>query len=202
MFLFMFVFTSCDKELKIYKDEMIVELDIYYDTLNSNYLKYSDIFIKNEIKIFKELILKAKSKEEVEEFKKSCINEIEKLILDDSDYTTIMNTYSTWKYHDCNSDIEPQLKYYFGKYNSKYVVIISGPNTLIRLDEYDYYYVAGTEGIYKFDYMPEFIGVCFNGSYYTLDNAVNFKVLGEEKITGSQVDKIYERYLMLNEYKK
>ena len=98
-----FVFLGCqnenDKELSIYKDEIIASINIYYETFDNKSIEYSYLFIENEIETSKMLITNAMSKDEVDVIKENCIKEINKLVLTDNDRICILESYRNWEYH-------------------------------------------------------------------------------------------------------
>jgi hypothetical protein len=180
-----------------YKEESINTIESYFNTIDKKEVEYSYIFIIDEIENAKYAIKNTNSQEEINSIKENAINSIENLRLTNEEYNDIIKCYSSWKYYLENAEIKPKIKYYLGEYDNKQIVVISGCSSLIRVPVYNNYIVMGTNGFYILEYLPEFIGVCYNGNYYDLYDATKSENLGEDVITVNQVDNIYKKYLLI-----
>ena len=202
MFLFLVVITTgCminkDNEMKLYKNEVIDFIDNYYKNIDKNQTQYSFLFIENEIEEAKKKIYDSLSKEEIDHFKEKCIEEINNLILDDDEKNKILNSYYTWEYYIENSDAQVNIKYYLGEYDSKHIVIVSGPCAIVWIPEQYYYTLITETKIYNFKPLPEVIGVSYGNQFYILSKASDSIIFGENVILADQAMKIYERYLLI-----
>lgn len=186
-----------DNDMELYKNEVIDYINSYYENIDNKYTQYSTIFIENEIKDAKNKIFDSLSKEEIDYFKEKCIEEINNLILDDNEKNEILNSYCTWEYFIEASDAQTQIKYYLGEYDSKHIVIVSGPCAFVWIPEQRYYTLITETKIFNFKPLPEVIGVSYSNQFYILSKASDSNIFGDNVILADQAMKIYERYLLL-----
>lgn len=189
------------EDLTPYKEEVINLINTYCENLEYDHIKYSYMFIDDEVSRAIELLDCANNKEDIDLIKQNCITEINNLILTEDEYNDIIESYSLSKYYVVDPIYFPEneiiLNFYLGKFDNKYIVHIKDQNIVFFVPGAEESFLLGSRFYIIKRYCYGWIGICLDDSFYELrDGEVGGK-LGDNCLDAEQVDKIYERYLIL-----
>lgn len=116
------------------------------------------------------------------------LSEVEELYIKE---TFCNHVHSQSKYSKITPD-DVKIKYYLGKYNNAYVAVIEG-NRKTTLVYEKYYYIQVEDDMYIFEYLPEFMSVYYNNTYYYYIDAYELGILTGEDV--KELNRIFIQFL-------
>ncbi len=189
------------EDLTPYIAEVINSINTYCETLEYEHIKYSYMFIDDEISKAIEMMESANNKESIDIIKQNCISEINNLILTEEEYNYILECYSLSKYYVTDDIYFPEneitLNFYLGKFDNKYVVNVDDQYPLLLAPGCEETIIFGSYLYIIQRYWNGWTGICFDGNFYELKDGDAGGKLGENYLDTEQFDKIIRRYSIL-----